>query len=296
MAVAFDEMTETDGQIRPVYAGLQSWLRELPPDVLEHRRREAELLFRRIGITFAVYGEADSTERLIPFDVIPRILSSAEWALLRRGLEQRVKALNLYIKDVYGRREALKAGIVPGGPRLPEPGVPAGDERPQGAARHLRAYRRHRHRARRRRHLLRARGQCAHALRRLLHAGEPRDHDAAVPGAVLAPPRRAGRELSGRAAGDPANRSRRAPRRPTRRSCCSRPASTTRPITSTPSSPTSSASSWSRAATCRGQGRRRLYAHHRGAQARRRDLPPDRRRLPRSRSPSARIPRSACPA
>jgi uncharacterized circularly permuted ATP-grasp superfamily protein len=113
MAIAFDEMTETDGQIRPVYAGLQGWLRELPPDVLEHRRREADVLFRRLGITFAVYGDADSTERLIPFDVLPRILSSEEWGRLRLGLEQRVKALNLYIKDVYGRREALKAGIVP---------------------------------------------------------------------------------------------------------------------------------------------------------------------------------------
>src|SRR5580704_458836 len=113
MAVAFDEMTETGGGVRPVYAGLQNWLRDLPPDVLEHRRREAEFLFRRIGITFAVYGEADSTERLIPFDVLPRIISSAEWTTLRRGLEQRVKAINLYIKDVYGRREVLRAGIVP---------------------------------------------------------------------------------------------------------------------------------------------------------------------------------------
>jgi uncharacterized circularly permuted ATP-grasp superfamily protein len=113
MAVAFDEMTETGGGVRPVYAGLQNWLRDLPPDVLEHRRREAEFLFRRIGITFAVYGEADSTERLIPFDVLPRILSSDEWVKLRLGLEQRSKAINLYIKDVYGRREALKAGIVP---------------------------------------------------------------------------------------------------------------------------------------------------------------------------------------
>ncbi len=113
MAVAYDEMTGTDGQTRPVYTGLQSWLGELPPDVLEHRRREADVLFRRLGITFAVYGDADSTERLIPFDVLPRILSSDEWARLRLGLEQRVKALNLYIKDVYGRREALKAGIVP---------------------------------------------------------------------------------------------------------------------------------------------------------------------------------------
>src|SRR5882762_542152 len=113
MALAFDEMTGSNGQVRPAYAGLDQWLRDLSPDVLEYRRKEAELLFRRIGITFAVYGEAESTERLIPFDVIPRILAAQEWDVLRRGLEQRVKALNAYIKDVYNRREVMRAGIVP---------------------------------------------------------------------------------------------------------------------------------------------------------------------------------------
>ena len=113
MRVAFDEMKGADGQLRPAYTALSAWLSEVPPDVLDHRRREAELLFRRIGITFAVYGEADATERLIPFDVIPRILAAAEWDLLRRGLEQRVRALNLYLRDIYGRREVLRAGIVP---------------------------------------------------------------------------------------------------------------------------------------------------------------------------------------
>ena len=113
MPAAFDEMKGADGAVRPAYAQLSAWLDEVRPDVLDYRRREAELLFRRIGITFAVYGEADAQERLIPFDVIPRILSAAEWKLLRRGLEQRVKTLNLYIKDIYGRREILKAGIVP---------------------------------------------------------------------------------------------------------------------------------------------------------------------------------------
>ena len=63
MALAFDEMTEAGGQVRPVYAGLENWLRDLQPEVLEHRRREAEFLFRRIGITFAVYGEADAQDR-----------------------------------------------------------------------------------------------------------------------------------------------------------------------------------------------------------------------------------------
>jgi len=113
MTVAFDEMTGNDGALRPSYTELKRWLDEIRPDVLDYRRREAELLFRRIGITFAVYGDADSTERLIPFDVIPRILSSKEWDLVRRGLEQRTKAINAYIRDVYGRREILRAGIVP---------------------------------------------------------------------------------------------------------------------------------------------------------------------------------------
>jgi len=109
----FDEMGGSEGTVRPAYAELSRWLGEIKPDVLDFRRREAELFFRRIGITFAVYGDPEAQERLIPFDVIPRILSAAEWEVLQRGLEQRVKAINAYIKDIYGRREILKAGIVP---------------------------------------------------------------------------------------------------------------------------------------------------------------------------------------
>src|ERR1700723_1474119 len=109
----FDEMNGTGDDVRPAYAELSQWLTEVKPDVLDFRRREAELLFRRLGITFAVYGDPEAQERLIPFDVIPRILAAKEWELLKRGLEQRVKAINAYIKDVYGRREILKAGIVP---------------------------------------------------------------------------------------------------------------------------------------------------------------------------------------
>src|SRR3954453_3687648 len=113
MAAAFDEMKGSDGELRPAYAELSRWLAEVPPDVLEYRRREAELIFRRIGITFAVYGEADAQERLIPFDVLPRILAAAEWDLLCRGLEQRIKTINAYIRDIYGGREILRAGIMP---------------------------------------------------------------------------------------------------------------------------------------------------------------------------------------
>jgi uncharacterized circularly permuted ATP-grasp superfamily protein len=113
MTVAFDEMQALDGTVRLPYAQLKAWLASVSPDVLDHRRREAELLFRRIGITFAVYGDADATERLIPFCVLPRILAASEWDLVRRGLEQRVRTINAYIKDVYNRRDILKAKIVP---------------------------------------------------------------------------------------------------------------------------------------------------------------------------------------
>ena len=113
MLAAFDEMKGADGTLRPAYNELFRWLSVIPSDVLDYRRREAEVLFRRIGITFAVYGEADAQERLIPFDVLPRILAAAEWDILRAGLEQRVKAINLFLRDVYTRREILKAGVVP---------------------------------------------------------------------------------------------------------------------------------------------------------------------------------------
>src|ERR1700723_543998 len=111
--VMFDEMQDSGGAVRPAYAELKDWLGQIPPDVLDYRRREAELLFRRIGITFAVYGDPEAQERLIPFDVIPRIIAAKEWDIVRRGLEQRMKAINAYIKDVYSRRDILKAKIVP---------------------------------------------------------------------------------------------------------------------------------------------------------------------------------------
>src|SRR5467141_5395191 len=85
MAVAFDEMNGPGGDLRPAYLELSRWLKETPPDALEYRRREAELVFRRIGITFAVYGDAEAQEPLIPFDVLPRVFSSDEWDVVRAG-------------------------------------------------------------------------------------------------------------------------------------------------------------------------------------------------------------------
>jgi uncharacterized circularly permuted ATP-grasp superfamily protein len=109
----FDEMNGSEGRERDAYRVLKDWLKSAPQHLLERRREEAELLFRKVGITFAVYGNAEAEERLIPFDIIPRILSGHEWAHLARGLEQRVRALNMFLKDIYGAREILRAGVVP---------------------------------------------------------------------------------------------------------------------------------------------------------------------------------------
>jgi uncharacterized circularly permuted ATP-grasp superfamily protein len=111
----FDEMALADGAIRTVYAKIANWLAATPPALLASRRLQAELLFRRIGITFAVYseGETEGAERLIPFDIVPRLLMRSEWARLEAGLTQRVKALNYFLADIYGPHEIIRAGRIP---------------------------------------------------------------------------------------------------------------------------------------------------------------------------------------
>ncbi len=110
---AFDEMTDAAGAVRIPYQGYSRWLKNVPADVPAKRRHEADTLFRRLGITFAVYGEGGDTERLIPFDIVPRILAASEWARLKRGLEQRVKALNAFLHDIYHEQEIIRAGKIP---------------------------------------------------------------------------------------------------------------------------------------------------------------------------------------
>jgi uncharacterized circularly permuted ATP-grasp superfamily protein len=110
--MAFDEMGAPSAA-RAAYAEIARWLAATPAAQLERKRQEAELLFRRIGVTFAVYGEGGDLERLIPFDIIPRILAWGEWDHLSRGLTQRVRALNMFLADVYGPGEILKAGRIP---------------------------------------------------------------------------------------------------------------------------------------------------------------------------------------
>ncbi|MEO0465469.1 MAG: circularly permuted type 2 ATP-grasp protein [Pseudomonadota bacterium] len=104
---------QNDGQVREAYQVLQRWLDETHQDDLHQKRREAEALFRRLGITFAVYGEGGDVDRLIPFDLIPRVFSATEWDLIDRGVKQRARALNLFVKDVYGGKEIFRAGEIP---------------------------------------------------------------------------------------------------------------------------------------------------------------------------------------
>ena len=109
----FYEMMGANGQPRVAYQNLSQSLNSVDAQWLSSRREQAELLFRRIGITFAVYGSQEATERLIPFDILPRIISRNEWERLERGLIQRVTALNLFLKDIYGDGQIIKAGIIP---------------------------------------------------------------------------------------------------------------------------------------------------------------------------------------
>jgi uncharacterized circularly permuted ATP-grasp superfamily protein len=113
MPVSYDEMLDARGAPWPHYLAFDRWLKATASARIDQKRREAEVLFHRVGITFAVYGEKEGAERLIPFDIVPRIIPADEWRMLDAGLRQRVKALNLFINDVYHDQEILAAGKVP---------------------------------------------------------------------------------------------------------------------------------------------------------------------------------------
>ena len=108
----FDEMYSDDAQIRKHYLQVNSWLRTMSSTVISQKNFEAESHFKRIGITFSVKDD-DMTERIIPFDLIPRILTNYEWVKIEKGVLQRAKALNSFLHDIYNSGEIFKAGIVP---------------------------------------------------------------------------------------------------------------------------------------------------------------------------------------
>ncbi|OIQ89659.1 hypothetical protein GALL_284630 [mine drainage metagenome] len=113
VSIPYSESGDAAGAPRRAWRALHDWLAEIGGDALHERQREAALAFHRDGITFAVSGDGDGAERSIPFDVVPRIVTAAEWDALQRGLAQRVRALNLFLADVYGAQRILHDKVVP---------------------------------------------------------------------------------------------------------------------------------------------------------------------------------------
>ena len=113
LTASFDEMVDPPNAVRPAYADYCRWHDEQDRDWLRRKDTEAERFFRRTGITFNVYGDDAGEERLIPFDMIPRIITAAEWRKLSRGIEQRVRALNAFLHDLYHRQEIVRSGRLP---------------------------------------------------------------------------------------------------------------------------------------------------------------------------------------
>lgn len=112
---AFDEIggQGSSATSRPEFASLSQWMADTPPEELARRQASAEATFRQLGITFAVYGDEDAAERIIPFDIIPRVFTASEWAWLSAGLVQRVEAINAFLTDIYSERRILDHGILP---------------------------------------------------------------------------------------------------------------------------------------------------------------------------------------
>jgi uncharacterized circularly permuted ATP-grasp superfamily protein len=110
---AYDEMFGADGEIRPQYEALLKVLTSLPPEELQRRKHYADVSFLMQGITFTVYGQEEGTERIFPYDLLPRLISADEWDRIERGLTQRITALNLFLHDVYHEGKILAEGVVP---------------------------------------------------------------------------------------------------------------------------------------------------------------------------------------
>src|SRR3954465_10346280 len=109
----FDEMFEATGRPRTHYAAVFERTRSISSELLQRRRRMADVAFRNQGITFTVYGDATGVERIFPFDLMPRIIPAAEWQTMERGLVQRIAALNLFCQDVYHQQNILREGVIP---------------------------------------------------------------------------------------------------------------------------------------------------------------------------------------
>jgi uncharacterized circularly permuted ATP-grasp superfamily protein len=111
--VAFDEMFDATGSPRGQYNELYQRLLDMPAETLFERQQAADVIFLNQGITFTVYGNEEGTERIWPYDLLPRIITNAEWARIERGLTQRITALNYFLRDIYHEGRILSAGVIP---------------------------------------------------------------------------------------------------------------------------------------------------------------------------------------
>jgi uncharacterized circularly permuted ATP-grasp superfamily protein len=231
----FDEMFTAQGGLRPHYQRFASSLGSVPRDEWDHRRKAVDTLFLRQGITFNVYGDSKGTERIFPFDLMPRIISSAEWERLEAGLVQRITALNLFLHDIYHEQRILKDGVIPPYYVLSAQAFSARVRQFPGPRRHLHPHLRDRPHPRRRRRVHGAGGQRPLPIRRELCAGEsPRDEahlsrrsskPRGCDRSTITPPN------CSRCSGTSRRRA-----SATQRSCCSHQARTTPLISSTPTS------------------------------------------------------------
>ncbi len=219
LGAAYDEMFSADGQVRPYCSALHARLATLPPEELIRRQQACEQSFLQQGITFTVYSDKQATERIIPTDLLPRIVTAGEWERIEAGLTQRIRALNLFLRDIYTDGRVLKDGVMPRPMIYGSKHYRREMRGPAGSARRLCQCLRQRTSIRRRRRRIRRAGrQSARAVRRLLHAGQPRGGAARISRRVPRRGRAADRALSPGAARDPANPSRRS-RRMSRSRC-----------------------------------------------------------------------------
>ena len=189
----FDEMFAGAGAPRAAAHALTQVIDALPPGEIERRQRSAERALMAMGITFNVYGDDAGTERIFPFDLIPRIVSAADWRTIERGLKQRIHALNLFINDVYHDRKILKDGVIPGYVLETAKSLRAqcvGLKPPRGIWCHVTGTDLVRHS---RRPGVRARRQPANAVRRVVRAAEPECDEAHLPAGLRGVTHPAGR-------------------------------------------------------------------------------------------------------
>ena len=244
----FDEMFEAGCEPRAAARALVQLIETMTDGELLRRQQSAERALLHMGITFNVYGDSAGTERIFPFDLVPRIVAAAEWNVIERGLKQRIRALNLFIDDIYHDQKIVKDGVIPA-----EIITTASSFRKQCVGlnpprRRVVPHHRDRSRPRSRRTDLRARRQPALPVGRLVRPAEPRGDEAHVSAGLRVVADSAGRRLSQPAARHAGIAGPRRRRVAARRRADAR-AFTTRPTSSIPSSPSRWAWSSSRGAT-----------------------------------------------